>query len=247
MPFALDSAYGFGLVLLRTAGLFVSAPILSARTVPVRIRLSMALLVSLAVFTGAGSPHVTPPTELFPLAAAALRETAFGLLGGLAARWVLEAAAGAGQLAGLPMGIGFGSLIEPNSGIESSAIGELLLVLAQASAVAMGIHREAIAWLAHSARAFPPGTELALAPLAARAIGEGTASIALAIRLAFPVLAAVTFGNVAFGFLGRTAPQLNLSSVGFSVAVLAGGLALYLVAPAMADLTARAAVAVFAR
>jgi flagellar biosynthetic protein FliR len=47
--------------------------------------------------------------------------------------------------------------------------------------------------------------------------------------------------------VGRTAQQLNLGTLGFSVAVVAGGGAFYLVAPAAAELAARAAVAALAR
>jgi flagellar biosynthesis protein FliR len=54
-------------------------------------------------------------------------------------------------------------------------------------------------------------------------------------------MAAVTFGHVALGVVGRTAPQLNISSVGFSITILAGGGALYMVAPTVAEMCARAA------
>ncbi len=245
MPFAADTLYGFGLLLLRTTGLFITAPVLSARTVPVRIRLALALAASAAIFTGAGSPRATVPGNLFQLASGIAGETACGLLAGLAARWVLEAAAAAGHLIGLPMGLGFGSMIDPASGTESNVLGEMLLTLSQAGAVALGIHREAIGWLARSARAFPPGNDLGLAALAARAVSQGTSAAALAVRLAFPVLAAVTLGHAVFGGIGRTAPQLNLGNIGFSLVVLAGGLALYLVAPAAAEVVARSAVALF--
>jgi flagellar biosynthesis protein FliR len=51
----------------------------------------------------------------------------------------------------------------------------------------------------------------------------------------------VTFGQVALGVVGRTAPQLNISSVGFSITILAGGAALYMTAPTIAEIAARAA------
>jgi flagellar biosynthetic protein FliR len=65
------------------------------------------------------------------------------------------------------------------------------------------------------------------------------------VRLAFPVLAAVLLGHACMGVMSRMAPQLNLSNVGFSIAILAGGLGVYLAAPGVAELAARAAVAAF--
>jgi len=45
--------------------------------------------------------------------------------------------------------------------------------------------------------------------------------------------------------VGRTAPQLNINSVGFSITILAGGGALYLLAPRIAELAARTAASAF--
>jgi len=239
----LDGAFGFGLVLLRTAGLFLAAPLLGTRTVPARVRLGFSLVVAFAAFQGAGAPGVEPAGGLAGLAAAAASETALGVLAGLAARWTLDAALAAGNLAGLAAGIGFGALVDPTSGAESTAASEIVYTLAWGAAAAAGLHREAIAWLARSVSAWPPGGALPLSELAIRAVGHGAFGAALAVRMAFPVLAAVLLGHAAMALVGRMAPQLSLATIGFSAAILAGGLALYLAAPGAAELAAWAAIA----
>jgi flagellar biosynthetic protein FliR len=243
----LASAYGFSLVLLRTAGLFVAGPLLASRVIPARIRLGLSLAVAFAVWQGAGAPAIAPPDHLGPLAFAAAAETALGLLAGLCARWVLEAALGAGHLAGLSTGVGFGAVVDPTTGADSNAVSELLFVGAQAAAIAAGLHREAIAWLARGVAAWPPGGPLPLSELATRATGQAVLAVALSVRMAFPVLAAVMLGYAVMGLLGRLAPQLSLPNIGFSLTILGGGLALYLAAPVAAELAAGAAVATFQR
>ena len=47
--------------------------------------------------------------------------------------------------------------------------------------------------------------------------------------------------------IGRTAPQVNVSSVGFAVTIVAGGGALYLLTPSLAAVAARAAIEAFTR
>ena len=237
--------WGFGLLLFRTTGLCLTAPLIGARIVPARVRLGLALVVTFAVFQGAGAPAVALPHSIFTLASAAAAETITGLLAGLAARWFLDSALAAGHLAGLSAGLGFSAMIDPSSGAESTGLSQLLYAGAQASALALGLHREAIGWLARSAQTWPPGATLELGPMAARTIGQAVLAMALAVRLAFPVLAAVLLGHAAMGLTSRLAPQLNLSNVGFSVAILAGGLGIYLAAPTIAELAARAAVAAF--
>jgi flagellar biosynthetic protein FliR len=83
---SLASAWAFALLLMRTGGLVLTAPILSARFVPARVRLGLALAVTVAAYAGAGSPRLEPPAGLAALASAAAIETALGALAGLAAR-----------------------------------------------------------------------------------------------------------------------------------------------------------------
>lgn len=246
MELPVASAWGFGLVLMRTLGLFLAAPILSARVVPTRVRMAAALATAVAVWSAAGSPGAPAPAGMWPLVAGAASETALGALAGFAARAVLDAAQAAGQLMSLSAGLGFGSLLDPHSGAESNSISELLSVTAQGAVLAAGLHREAIAWLARSTLRFPPGSGTGLRELATRAILDATGAAALAVRIAFPVLAAVMVGHLILGVLSREAQQLGLGNVGFTISVLAGGGAFYLVAPGAAEIVARAAIAVFA-
>ena len=242
MEAALPLAYGYGLVLFRTAALCSVAPALGAKMVPVRVRLALAIALALAAYSSLGFLPIAVPESILTLAGAAARETALGLCAGLAARWMLEAALAAGQIAGNSMGLGYGALLDPQSGAESTALADIFAAAALGCAVALGIHREALLWLCRSLRELPPGADVAIRDLFVRTIADGLRGLALATRVAFPFLVAVTFGHAALGLLGRTSPQLNLASVGFTVAILAGGGALYLVAPAAAEVAARAAV-----
>jgi flagellar biosynthetic protein FliR len=237
--------FGFALVLFRTLGLFTAAPILGARMVPTRARLALSLVAALAAFTGAGMPTVPPPAQFLALALAVSAETVMGLLAGLAARFVLDAAQAAGQTAGLSMGLGFGALIDPASGAESTEMGQLMGLIALGAAVATGLHREAISWLAASVHTFPPGGDLGLSALLAHGVAQSMTAIGLAVRITYPLLAAVTLGHLTLGAISRAAPTFNLSSVGFSVAILAGGAAIFLVTPPAAQLCAQAALNAF--
>jgi flagellar biosynthetic protein FliR len=77
-------------------------------------------------------------------------------------------------------------------------------------------------------------------------IADGAESFALAVRLAMPALAAVTLGHLGLGLLNRAGPQLNLGNIGFTIALLAGGGAFYLIAPGAAVMAAQAARMAFA-
>jgi flagellar biosynthetic protein FliR len=247
MDASLPAAYGFALVLFRTSGLCMTAPLLSMRSVPGRVRIALAGALALVTFSGAGFPSAVVPASFLGLAAGAAGETVIGLVAGLVSRYALDAALAAGQLAGLSMGFGYGALLDPMNGTESTVVGQLFQMMALGAAVAAGIHREAITWLAISLTMTPPGSAASLVELAHHAVVQAIFATTLAVRLAFPLLAAITFGHATLGIMGRTAPQIQISSVGFSVAILAGGGAIYLLTPSIAHIAAQAAVEAFSK
>lgn len=243
MEASLPLLHGFFLVLLRCVALLTTAPGLSARSIPARIRLAAAVLFAFAAWAGAGSPAIAVPSSLGMLALFAGRETVYGLIGGLGARWVLEAATAAGHIAGLTMGLGYGAQISPLTGADSPALGQLVSMLALAGAVALGLHREIVLWLCRSLLTAPLGSGDGLRTLAAQALGQGLSGLGLGARVAFPILVAVVSGHLALGLTSRFAQQINLQSIGFVVSLLAGGAALYFFGPGAAEMVARQAVA----
>jgi flagellar biosynthesis protein FliR len=237
--FLTPTLFGFLMVLFRASALCSVAPLFGMKTVPARVRMALALMLAYAGFAGAGFPMFSGNSG--GLVRGALVETVIGLSAGLASRFALEAASSAGHIIAGSMGLSFGATVDPIHGTESTAIAELLSLLAIGAMLAGGVHRELVAWLCKSIIKIPPGAPIEIAPLASVVVTQALAAVALAIRMAFPVMAAVTFGHIALGVVGRTAPQLNISSVGFSVTILAGGAALYMTAPTIAELCARAA------
>ncbi len=251
MSIALASAQTFLLLLLRVGTFLMLIPPFGQTQVPSRIRLGLAVMLSACLMWAV--PHspasMVGELSLSGLVAAAMRETLLGLSGGLGASMVFQAAGAAGFLAGTSMGLGFGAAAA--AGVDGAVVSQFLHVLTLSSLVALGAHRQAIAWLYESVRAFPPGVmpgevaggSLELARLVSSCVGYGLFSMALAVRVVFPVLAASLFGHVAMGIVSRAAPQINLSSVGFSISILSGGTALYFAAPIMANAVAQATLA----
>jgi flagellar biosynthetic protein FliR len=172
----------------------------------------------------------------------ALSETVIGALAGLTARFTLDAAMTAGQVAGFPMGLGFSQMADPFNGVPSTALGRLFTIAALGYAVNLGLHREAIIWLYKSHVTWPPGSDARFATMLPGFLRMIADSISMGIRLSFPVLAAVTFGHITLGIVGKSAPQLNLASVGFSIAILCGGAALYMSVQPAAEFAANLAV-----
>jgi flagellar biosynthetic protein FliR len=243
MDLLFAEGYGLLLVVLRVAGLVMVLPPFGSRTVPARVRMGIAFAVAVAVWVGAGQPRVALPASLWHLAGSGILESFIGVVAGQAARYALEAALSAGGFAATAMGLNYGAMLDPINGNPSNAVSDLFNLLASALAVAVGLHREAIAWLVRSLREHPPGGAVDVNGLLLQAVGHVSGAMALAIRLGYPFLVVVTFGHLVLSLVGKTAPTLNPSTLGFAVSLAAGGLAVYLAAPVAAELAVRAAVA----
>lgn len=236
----------YWLVLLRCGGLFLGSPVVGAQTIPMPLRLSVALPVAFAAYAGAGFPVDTSPS-LYSYALRAMLEVLLGIGTGMSARLILAAAQGAGGLAGLAMGIGFAQVLDPNEGGDSSPTAQITGTIAMVMFVAMGGLQTLIIWLGRSLVAIPPGAEFDVQALAWSVVAAGLHSIGLAVKLAYPVLAAVLIGQVGLAIVGRTAPQLNISSVGFSVTIVAGAAVAAAVTPQITEIAAREAIAAITR
>lgn len=228
---------GFLLVLSRVSAFVVVGPIFSARFIPMRVRVVIAVVVAFVAFVGAGSPPV-----LHWGFGDVARESALGICMGFAARATLEAALALGGLFSGQIGFSFASTIDPMAGHQSDVVSDLIAFMALSMAVALGLHKEAIVLLCTSVQSLPPGAAVDLTAVASSVIEQVTASCALAARLAFPLMTMTSAGYVAMGFIGKGAPMLGIQGLGFTVPVLAGGFTLYALAPTAAEIVARAAV-----
>jgi len=213
--------------------------------IPVRLRIVFSMVMGIVAFTGAGSPHFV--VENIPqLFYAAGMEIALGVSAGLVSRFFLDATIAAGHIGGLSMGLGMGNLLDPLSGASTAPLSRFFSTLGLAYAVTLGVHKEVVVWLAETLITYPPGEPFDVMKLIQASLVHAVGSLYLAVRLGFPILAAVIFGHIAVGLLGRASPQLSIQSLGFSVAILSGGYSVYLSSPYIGRYAARMAKQAFA-
>ena len=209
----------FLLPLFRTLGLLSIAPILSNRSIPVRAKIALAVVVTLPL---AGAATVPPGLTLGSPESGLLvaREFAIGWLIGFTARLFFAAFEIAGEVIGLQMGLSFAGFFDPSAG-HSNAVGRLLNTFAQLSFIAMNGPLVLIAALAHSLQRFPIG-RIAFEWRNFDLIEAAGEMLASGLAVALPFMILMLFLNLVLGTIARVAPQLNVFAVGFPVTVGAG-------------------------
>jgi flagellar biosynthetic protein FliR len=207
--------------LLRIGGFVLTAPIASETMVPARVKivLTLALAVLLAplapvpaqlsIFSGAG-------------AWAAVQELLIGVAIGMVVQLAFDALTLAGQTISMTMGLGFATLIDPQRGANTAVLGQLFIIFAALTYLAINGHLVLLGALAKSFQTLPIGAAgidrgffWTVAAWGARVFEAG-------LLIALPAVAALVIVNLALGVVTRAAPQLNLFGVGFPVTMLAG-------------------------
>ncbi|MCP4679340.1 MAG: flagellar biosynthetic protein FliR [Deltaproteobacteria bacterium] len=223
----------FILVMTRIGSLFITAPMLNAKTIPVRIRVATCILVSLAVFVSLPSSQV-PPLDAIMLTLAVLGEVCVGAAAGLSAQLIFAAVDGGGRLLGIPMGMGFSQAIDPLTGSNSLVIARFFGVLVMLLFIVMDIHHTLLRLVARSFAVLPPGHVLP-SPAAAQTLLKNASLVFVgSVQLAAPVLLVLLGVMVAIGLLAKIAPKVNLFVLSFAISIALGLVALRAAIPAEA-------------
>ena len=218
--------------LFRVGAMVGAAPIFGSRVVPVRIRLGLALAITLVIV-----PLLPPAPAVDPLSGTALvitfNQLLIGLALGFSLRLVFSAVEIAGQIIGQLMGLGFASMIDPENGVQVPVVSQFYSVCAMLLFLAFNGHLLLIEMIANSFHTLPISTHgIPLDGL--RAVADwGGQMFTGAVLVALPAICALLLVNLAFGVMMRSAPQLNIFAVGFPITLLIGMIIMLVTLPAL--------------
>lgn len=206
---------------LRVLAVFSSAPIFSSRSVPMRTKVGLALVIALCVQPGLPEQAVislTGPNAF----TAVVQQLAVGLAIGLAVRIVFSAIEMAGELVGLQMGLNFAGFFDPTTNSQTSTAGRLFGNMAMMLFVVLGGHLLLIQAIVASFHTFPVGGH-PLASLGTLRLHElGAVIFSYGLWIALPMIGMLLFINVVLGIISRIAPQMNVFAIGFPLTLSMG-------------------------
>jgi len=211
--------------LARISGLLLVAPVLGATTIPMRVRLGLALVLTMVLAPLA-------PLDVRPISAQGIatlaQQVLFGAALGFILRLIFEAVSFAGQLVSQAMSLGFAETINPGLGGTVSVLSQFYMMLVTLLFLVMNGHLQLISLLADSFRTLPVGEQGIGANGIWGVLDFATHLFSGAVRVALPALTATLVVNLGFGAISRSAPSMNLFAVGFPITICLGLLAVWL-------------------
>ena len=214
--------YGVGLILSRVGAMVMLMPGVGETTVPPRIRLSFAFVLSLVLYPVLASKLPAPPTTLGETAAQVGLEVIIGLAIGALLRFFLGSLAVAGEVVSLQTTLSFAQTTNPLQAQPTTTVATFLTLLGLTLVFATGLHQSFIAAVAHSYDVLAPGRPFGTRDFGGLAIAAFGQTFALGIQLAAPVIVFSLAFNVATGFVNRAMPQFQVFFAATPLQVLLG-------------------------
>lgn len=213
--------------LFRITALLMFMPLIGAASVPARVRLALALALTMLI-----APMITSVPAVEPLSSEALaitaHELAIGITGALLLNIYMAIFTSAGQMMSMQMGLGMAVMVDPVNGVSTPILGQFYQLMSYLMFLGLNGHLVVLELLIESFEFLPISGSLQLKDILTELIKLGSWMFASALLISIPAITAMLIVNLTFGVMNRAAPQLNIFSLGFPMSMVCGLLVLML-------------------
>jgi flagellar biosynthesis protein FliR len=218
---ALTEVLGFLLVLSRVGGLFVLAPVFSAAMIPMRIKLTLAMAISLALMPIAVHGQ-TVPMDVGDFSLLLLKEIGVGLVFAFPMALVGAAVQAGASVLDTLVGFSFSSILDPVNNQQTAILGQFYTLFAVMILLMSGGDHIMIEGLGASYHALPITAYPHIGALTVGALSAFAQVWAIGLEIAAPALVALMITDAAIGLVSRAVPQMNVFVVGMPAKILVG-------------------------
>lgn len=206
---------------MRIGALFMAVPIIGSRTVNAKTRLLLALFTTVVIAPALPS---MPDIQLLSLPGMVTigQEIVVGLALGFLFQVVLHVFVLAGQFVAMKMGLGFASMNDPTNGVTVTIISQFYLLLSTILFLVANGHLMIIDIISQSFKSVPVGSGGLGVSEFMLIVSMGSWMFSAALVIVLPVFTALLVINMAFGTMNRSAPQINVFTVGFPITLIFG-------------------------
>lgn len=222
LTFLPELGMSFILVFARLGALVMLFPGFGETNVPARIRLGLALLLTLLMLPLVRAQFGAMPTQMAGLFLLLGQEILIGLFIGMVVKFVSSTLQTAGALIAQQTGLGFVTQIDPTQGGQNALIGNFLSLLGIVLFFTSDLHHLAIRAIHDSYGLFSPGGAIPMGDFTDVAVKTMSRSFVIAIQISAPFLVLGTVFQVAIGVLSRLMPQLQIMFITMPLQIIGG-------------------------
>lgn len=214
--------YAGALIFARLGALVMTMPGIGDTTVPPRIRLAFAFVLTLMLVPVISPVLPNVPGAVSATGGAVIKEILIGLLIGTILRLFLTSLATAGEIVSIQTTLSFAQTSAPGIAPGSTTLGTFLGLLGLVLIMSTDLHHLFIAAIVKSYTIFPFTRPVPVVDAGQLAVQTVSASFKMGLQLSAPVAVFALIFNVAVGMVGRVMPQFQVYFVASPLMVIFG-------------------------
>jgi len=203
-------AFVFILIFARVAMIITLMPGLGAQSIPQRIRLSVALLLSAVLMPIVGDTLPPMPGGLFALVFLLISEMIVGLFIGMTGSMLIAALQTAGSSIAFQTSLSSAQNTDLSTAVQGTLVSSFLSIVSLTLVFAMNVHHLVIAAVHDSYELFKPGDLMPVGDVVAAGVRVFAKSFLIGVQLSAPFIVVGFVFNVGVGILARLMPQFQV-------------------------------------
>ncbi len=217
--------------------LFVAAPLLSSRNIPVLVKVGVSFFLSLVVFFAVfKGVNVNIPVNLINILLLVGEQVLIGIAVGFVAMLIFSSVSLAASFYGFQMGFGIVNVIDPMSQGRVPVTGQFKTLVVMLLFLATDAHYLLVMALVNSFK---------LVPLTGFWVNTSVLSVIIkgfsgmfftAVQISIPIIAVLLMIDIGLGIIAKTMPQLNIFIFGFPVKIMVGMLTMVVIMPVLVNM-----------
>ena len=226
-------AAAFLLTFARVGTMIMMLPGIGEMTIPTRVRLTMALVLTAIVLPAHQAAYTVDLNTIGPVLLVLVQEIIVGAVLGLTARLAISSLQVAGFIVAQQLGLGFVTAVDPTQNQQGLLVGNFLSLLGLTLIFATDLHHLVLVALHDSYTLFHPGEMPLVGDVAQHIVKVIATSFRIGIQLSAPFLVFGLLFNLGLGVLARLMPQMQVFFIGVPLSILLGLILLIVVIGAM--------------
>ena len=216
-----SALYLFELVLMRVSGFVFANPLFCRNNLSNLVKAGVALVLSVFVWNTEDA-SVTPPSTVVELVVRLLLELCVGLVLSFVMQLFFSVVQLGGEVIDAQMGMNMAQVYDASSQMNMTVTASLLNILLVLTFFAENGHYTLLRVFLSSGQVIPYGTVSLGKAVASGMVEVFAGCMVLAVKLAFPILAAELLGELGMGILMKAIPQINAFVINMELKIMIG-------------------------
>lgn len=213
--------YLFELIMMRVSGFVFVNPLFGRNNLPNLVKAGVAMVLAAFVWSSEDTA-VTPPATVVELVVRLLLELCVGLVLSFVMQLFFSVVQLGGEVIDAQMGLNMAQVYDSSSQVNMTVTASLLNVLLVLTFFAENGHYTLLRVFLSSGEVVPYGTASVGKAVASGMVEVFAACMVLAVKLAFPILAAELLGELGMGILMKAIPQINAFVINMELKIIIG-------------------------